>query len=181
MPCDQDRTLKLPAREVGPSDVADLPGPHQVVEGGKRLFDGGRRIPSVGWIQVHVVDLEPPKTVFTCLDDPSPRKAFGVARLVHTPAAFGCQHDGVAYPAMPTEPAADDLLRRAARPHRWVHVGGVDEVAAGLDVVVEQSGGAVLIGLLAESHRTQGELRHQHTRAAQQALTHPSTWRGCDS
>src|SRR6266478_3131199 len=116
---DQDRALKLPASEVGDPDVADLPGRDQVVKGRQRLFDGSRRVPAVRLVQVDVVDLEPPKAVFTSADDPSPRKAFGVARRVHAPATLRREHDGVAHLTMAAEPATDDLLRRAARPRRW--------------------------------------------------------------
>jgi hypothetical protein len=54
---------------------------------------------------------------------------------------------------MAGEPAPDDLLGGAFA----VHVGGVDEVAAALDVGGEDVAGCLLIGFRAESHGAKSE------------------------
>ena len=70
------------------------------------------------------------------------------------------------------KPASDDLLGCALRTGGRVNVGSVDQVAAALDVLIEDLAGRLLIRLLAEGHRPERKLRHQYTRAAQQSFPH---------
>jgi len=59
------------------------------------------------------------------------------------------------------EPPPDDLLGRAARANRWVHIGGVDQVAAAFHIVIQHRARSRLIGFLPEGHRPQRELGHE--------------------
>ena len=64
--------------------------------------------------------------------------------------------------------AAGDLLRHALA----VDVGGVDEVAAGVDEAVDDLLARGLVGLVAERHRAEAELRDACAGAAELAVFH---------
>jgi hypothetical protein len=53
------RLLQLPAGVVARPEVPHLPGPHQTVECGQRLLQGGRLVEGVYLIEVDVVGTEP--------------------------------------------------------------------------------------------------------------------------
>src|SRR5216684_5712553 len=101
MPGDENRALELPTGEVGHPDVAHLPGPDQVIEGGQSLFDRSRGIPAMRLVEVDVVGLEAPEAPFASADDPAPGQALGITRAIHSPTALGSEHDRVARHAMP--------------------------------------------------------------------------------
>src|SRR4029077_1448555 len=154
------------------TDIADLAGMNEMIEGGQRLLDGGRRVPAVRLVEVDVVGLQPPQAPLAGADDPVPRKTFGISAWVHPPTALGGHDDGIALGGVLLEPAADDLLGGSLGTDGRVDIGGVDEVATALDVVVEQPVRGALIGLLAERHRSERELGDKEPGSSKQSLTH---------
>ena len=67
------------------------------------------------------------------------------------------------FPRLPLEPAADDAFRGAAGfgagRHR-IHLGGVEEIDAVRQRVIELGVGIGFVGLLAEGHRAQADFGH---------------------
>jgi len=133
----QHRALELPSGEVRHADVPNFAGPDQRIEGGKRLLDRRRGVPLMRLVQIDVVGFQAPETPLASANDPASGKALGVAGVIHPAAALGRQDDGVAPAGLAVEPPPDDLLGRAARANRWVHIGGVDQVAAAFHIVIQ--------------------------------------------
>ena len=106
----QDGALELPPSEVGHSDIANLSGAHEAVERHQRLLDGGRRVPLMRLIEVDVVRVEAPQAVFAGANDPSPRQALRVARVIHAAPALGREDDSVANLRALIQPPADDFF-----------------------------------------------------------------------
>ncbi len=93
--------------------------------------------------------------------------------IVGAEAHLGRDHQVVA--ALAREPAAEDLLRSAEA----VDIGGVDEIAAGLDETVEHFPAERLVGLAAEGHGAQAKLADLEAGPAQKAVFHPSLLAEC--
>ena len=120
---------------VGAGHVADLALPHQLVEGGKRFFEGRVGVVEVGVVEIDVVGLQSLERVLAGRGDVLRRKSLALGML----RDLGRDHDLVAVAAA-LHPVADDRLRLTAcvagNPGR-VGVGRVDEVAARLGIGVE--------------------------------------------
>ena len=75
-------------------------------------------------------------------------------------------------------PLADDLLAApgvlAVRRHR-VDLGDVEEVDAGIEGAVEDGAAGPLVGLIAEGHGAQADLRNDQAGAAKTAMLHAIT------
>ncbi len=99
----------------------------QIGEHRERLFDFDRRIGPVDLVQVDVVGAEAAQALLDFVADPAAGVALPVHAFAHLAVHFGREHHVV---AAALQRLADDLLRLALR----VHVGGVDEV----DAVVER-------------------------------------------
>ena len=87
----------------------------------------------------------------------------GVA--AHREPGLRREHDLV---ALARDRAAGDLLGHALA----VDVGGVDEVAAGVDEAVDDLLARRLVGLVAEGHRAEAELRDACAGATELAVFH---------
>ena len=172
MPSGHDRSLELPAREVGHADVANLARPDEHVECGEGLLNRRRRVPLVRLIEVDVVGLQSPQAALASANDPTAGQTFGVAGTIHPAATLGRQDDRVAHRGATAQPATDDLLGRALGAHRRIDVGGVDQVSAAIDVGVQDLHRRALRSFLPEGHRPERELRYKHTGSTQQALAH---------
>ena len=147
------RLGELPAGEVRQPVVADLAGPDEAVERPQRLLQrrhaGRTRAPGRGRRGRRRAGR-------------ATRRARGSGAGADSPTPFGSSPIGnrplvasttrsVTSAGPVGEPAADDLLRHAG----GVHVGGVDQRAAGLDEPVELLVRAGLVGLGAEGHRAE--------------------------
>lgn len=118
-------------------------------------------------VQVDVVHAEPLQRVVERPAQVAARRTDVVRRVAGREAALGRQYHAVAVGGL-RQPAADDVLGGAYR----VHVGGVDEVATGLEVPVELLMRAGLVGLVAECHRAQRVAGHDGAAVAQSAVFH---------
>jgi hypothetical protein len=107
-------------------------------------------------IEIDVIGLQPREAGLDLVAYPRCRESRPVRPVAHGKPHLGGDNEVVA-PAGPSEPATDHLLGRT----RLVDVGGIDEVAAALEVAVEDHMGLVLVGLLAEGHGSQAELGHE--------------------
>ncbi len=141
--------------DVGGGDVAHLAVLHQLVEGGDDLLDGDALVVEVRVEEVDAVGTEPgQRRVDGALD-----RTGGQAPVVGVGAGLGGDEDVVPV-AAGGEPVADDGLRLAAPvavDPGGVHVGGVDEVAAGRHVGVQDGEGLLLVGRPAEDVAAEGE------------------------
>ena len=148
-----DRLLGVESREAAPlgdplglddvggvglrrADRADLAAADQVGQCGEGLLDVGAGVGAVELVEVDVVGLQATQRVLHGGDDPAPRGALLVRVLAgraaeHRAAELGGEHDLV--PA-PFQGLADDVLGVA------VGVGGVDEVDAGVQRLVDDAG-----------------------------------------
>ena len=157
----------LAARVRRRADVADLALLDEVGERAERLLDVDGRIGAVHLVEVDVVGAEAPQRVLDRPDDPAPRPAAPVGVLAHRHEELGREHDVVA-PVLQRLP--DDLLRLTG----GVHVGGVDEVDAGVEGGVDDADRVVVILVApgAEHHRAEAELRDLDAGASERAVLH---------
>ena len=125
----------------------------EVAQRAERLVDVGVGLGAVDLVQVDPVGSQPPERVLHLRDDPAPRVAALVGVVAHRAVDLGGQHDVVAPAA--GQRLADDLLGLAAR----VHVGGVDEVDAGVERAMDDADALVVVGVApgAEHHRAEAE------------------------
>ena len=130
----------LRGREGRRADRAHLARPHQIGEGRQRLLDVGVRRGPVDLVEIDVVGLQAAQRGLDRLRDPASRIALLVRIVAHRAVHLGGQHDVVA----PTlQRLADDLLRLAAA----IPVGGVDEVDAEIQGLVDDADAVVVIGI----------------------------------
>ena len=147
-----------PGGGVREADVADLARGDEVVERAHRLLDRRVGVPVVQPVQVEVVGLHPAQGLLELGHDrlASGAAAVGVAG-VHVPEELAGQHEAVTETGSRREEVADDLLGMPVR----VEVGGVDEVAAAVEVGLQHALGLgdarAPAALLAERHGPEGK------------------------
>src|SRR5665647_419826 len=186
---DAQRLLDLPGGEIGDSDVEDLAHAHEIAERLERLLDGRARVDAMDLVEVDVVGAEAAQAGIDGLHDvltPEPHvvdvAGAGRGRVAHRAAELGGDHDGLAGDACGLERPPQDLLGLATR----VHVGGVEEVDAGVERGAHQRVGAGLVEhadahhTMAEGHGTEAELRDAESAGTQVPVFHPITSRGRD-
>ena len=114
---------------------------HQVAEGAQGLVEIRRLVGSVYLVEVDVVGPQPPQAVLALGHDPPPRAALGVGIVAHRSEDLGGQdHPGAVHLG---QGLPHDDLRLARR----VHVGGVDEIDAGIEGPVDDPGRIGVIGV----------------------------------
>ena len=97
-------------------------------------------------------------------------RPFGGGRVATRADRFashlGGDPDSIAHPWPHRQPAAEQRFTGPAVPGRvlpeCIAIGGVDPLAAGVDVLVEQSEGGTLVDASAEFHRTQSNHEFVH-------------------
>ena len=127
------------------AERADLPGMDQVAEGTEGLVDVHRLVGPVDLVEVDVVGAQALEAVLALGDDPAPGVALGVGVVPHGGVDLGGQyHPGTVHRG---QGLAHDDLGLARR----VHVGGVDEVDAGVEGPVDDPDRIVVIGIAPRS------------------------------
>ncbi len=118
-------------------------------------------------VEIDVIGLEAAERALDGLDDPAPRIALLVRILAHGAMHLGGEHDLV---ATAFQRLADDLLRLALA----VSIGGVDEIDADIQRLVNDAGALVMIGVgdAAEHHRAEAVGADLDACAAQGAVMH---------
>src|SRR5207248_5034849 len=126
-------------------------------------------------VQVHVVGAQPAQAVVDLGEDRLAGQAGSVGAGAHPAVHLGGKHDLVPIGVL-GERAADDLLTGAVR----VHVGGVEEVDAGLHrapdegpagFLVQRPGVAAPVGQ-AVTHAAQADSRHLETGRTEPQVVH---------
>jgi hypothetical protein len=156
---DGRRPRDPPGREVGKPRIEDLAGPHQVVEAAHDLLDRRHAVGVVHPIEVDAVGPQPPQAGLEGGDHGLAAVAgdqdAGIRRRAL--GELGGENEGVA-PAFQESPK--QLLRLA----ELIAVGGVDEVATGLGIGVQNAVRLVGVGAVppsrAEHPGPQHELGH---------------------
>ena len=157
--------------EGGGADVADLALVDQVGERAEGLVEVGVRLGAVHLVEVDPVGAEPAQAVLDLADDPTAAVAPLVGVVAEAAVELGGQHDVVAPAA--GEGLADDGLRLA----RGVDVGGVDEVDARVQRVVDDPDAVVVVGVAAgaEHHGAEGQRADLHAGTPEGAVfRHPA-------
>ena len=155
----------LPGVEVGAAQVPDLALLHQGVERGQGLLYGREGIGPVEQVEVEVVGAEPPQAVLHLAEDVVAAAAPLVGPLSHGPPHLGGQHHLVA-PVL--EGLAHDALGFAA----VVHIGGVDEIDAAIQGLVNDADGFFLVGGATEHHGAQAQARNLDAGSWQDGIVH---------
>ena len=164
-----ERPRQLPGGEVAAAQVAHLTPPHQVIQRVERLFQWGRGIPGMDLIQVDIVRLQAPQAGLDLLEDRRAGEPLSVRPLSHPAPDLGRQDHSVA-PAV--QGLADDLLAAAAA----VDVRGVQKVDPRVERAVDHTQGEGLVGLIAEGHAAQAQLRDFDAGAAHAAVVHTASF-----
>src|SRR5215210_3109747 len=123
---------------------------------------------AVDLVEVDPVGVEPAQRVLDRAHDPAARVAAPVGILAHGVVELRGEDDVVA--AAAGERLADDLLGLA----RPVDVGCVDEVDPGVERMVDDPDGLVVVGVApgAEHHRAEAELADRNTSASEWSKFH---------
>ena len=124
---------ELPGVHGGGSDVADLAGLYNVMEGFHRLFDRSFVVPAVDLIEVDVVSAQTLEALVEFKEDLFAGKTFGVGVVAHGVEELGGD-DGVFALGVGLEEAAEELFAGAY----GVDVGGVEEVDAEVEGLLEE-------------------------------------------
>src|SRR5215212_617071 len=109
-------------------------------------------LPSVDLVEIYVVGTQAPEARLAARNYVLAREAHVVGALAHREANFRGENDVV--PANILQGAAHDLLGGAL----LVDVGGVYEVATGVDEAGDHTLGTLLVQLAPERHATEAEL-----------------------
>src|SRR5699024_4100810 len=119
-------------------------------------------------VEIDVLDAQAPQRILQSGAQVTSRDAQVVGARPHGGAGLGGEHDVLRLLGVGGQPATDDLLGDPGA----VDVGGVEEVAADLDVGAHDLVGGRLVGLFAEGHRAQGQRRDDGAAAAQKSVVH---------
>src|SRR5215472_15102333 len=125
-------------------------------------------------VKVDPVRLQARKAFVDRAQDPAARVAAAIGALPHREVHLGSQHDVVASSG---ERLTYDLLRLAGR----VHVGGIDEVDAGVQRGVDDAGAVVVVRVAdrAEHHGAEALHADLDAGAAERSIAHgpqPRSW-----
>ena len=131
---DGQRLHQVPAREVRAADVADLAGPHQVVERAQHLLDRRHGVEAVELVEVDVVGAEPAQARLDRPDQVVARRADVVGAGAEAEGPLGGDDHLV---AAALDRLAQDLLGHAVR----VDVGRVEHGEPGLEADVDEPRG----------------------------------------
>ena len=179
------RPRRIPARHVGKAGMADLARPHEVVEHAHHLLDGGHAVPGVQEIEVDIVRLQPLERGVDGTHDVLAPVAAGIRIAGRTIVReLRGDDDMVAKPGLGDE-AADKALAHAA----GIGIRRVDEVAAGLDVAVEDGAGGRLVAApgaadaadagIAEGHGAERKAAHAQSGTAEEEIVVERHRRSC--
>ena len=131
-----ERLGELPGVHAARADVASLAGLHHVVERGERFFDRRFVIPAMDLVEVDVVGAEAAEAVVDFGEDRFAREAGAVRVGPHAAVDLGGEHDRIARGHF-LEQLADDFFAGAI----GVDVGGVEEVDAGVERLLDEGPG----------------------------------------
>ena len=127
------RARGVPRGHIGKTGVADFAFAHEVVERADNFLDGRDLVPAMEPVEIDKIGAEPLERGFERAVDIFAAIAAGIGiSLLGAQGEFGGQRDLVAEVALANE-FADEFLALAI----GVAVGGVDEVAASVDVMIE--------------------------------------------
>ena len=112
----------------------------QQIQGREHLVDRRVGIEAVDLVEVDRLHAQPPQAGLATLLDVLARKALHVRPFAHAAEDLGGQHHLLQLGVLP-QGLAGDLFAHAHR----VHVGGVEEVDAGLDGLAEEGHGRLFV------------------------------------
>ena len=137
------RFTQLPGGVVRTADVADLPGPDQVIERPQRLLERRHRIEPMDLVEIDVVGLETPEAPLNLLHD-VPARAVRIVRAVAGLLPALGRNDRLVPPA-PQRAAHDRFGQRGHRRGRRGAIRGVNQVHAVVQRVVDHRRGGRLV------------------------------------
>ena len=158
----------LPAEKVGKAVMGDLACAGGTIQKPQGFLQWRQGIPAMQLIQV---DLPHPQPRQRAIQRPH-QMAAGIAKIVralaHRKAAFGGNHQPGSFGPVRRQPAPDDPFRQTGA----VDIGGVDEIAAGGDIVTDQPVRCRLIRLGAKGHAAQTQRCHDRATWPQHPMFH---------
>ncbi len=168
---DRLRPARVPRGDIRQPDVPDLAGPHQIVERAHDFLHGSQHVPGVHEIEIDVVGSESAQRAFERAQNVLAAIASGIRVVgLGAEAEFGGDHDLVPQIAL-----ANELTDPGFADPVGVEVSGIDEIAATVDVPIEDLPGRVLVGsptpVGAEGHRAQGEAADAQSGVAQSEIS----------
>jgi hypothetical protein len=125
-----------------------LPLRDRIVEEAQRFLDRRQRVPGMHLVEVDLLEAEAAERIVERLAEMPARQADIVGAVAHRKAPLGGDDRLAGFGRARLQPASDDLFRLAGA----VDVGGIDEIAAPGEIVVEQLVRGGLVGLRAEGH-----------------------------
>ena len=136
----RQRLHQMPAGEVGAADVADLAGPHEIVQRGEGLLDWGQGIEAVQLEEIDMIGLQPLKGGVARIDEMPAGGADIVRPRAGAERRLGRDQHAVA-PSL--DCLAQDLLGGAV----GVDVGAVKHRQACIQADIDQAAGRRDIGV----------------------------------
>ena len=126
---------QLPAGKVRTGDIADLAGEDEVIERLESFFNRGEGVEGVEVIHVDVVGFEAFQGAFDGPDEVVARAADVVRAFAEAEGGFGGKQDIFAMKV------GDGFAEHGFAFSGGIHIGGVEEVAAGFHAKVDKVAG----------------------------------------
>ena len=157
---DADHVGDLPAAEIGKAPMADGALGDQLAQRTDHLVQRRRLVVEMQVVEVDRLGLQPLARHLRGPGDPGRRQAARSLDIGDRVADLGRQHAIGA--ALLQEPPQHRLGLAAG-----IGIGGVDEIAAGLEITVQHPRRLGLVGPVGEHHRAEAEARHLRSAAEQ--------------
>ena len=141
-----------------------MPEAHEILETAHLLVDGGPVVELVQEQHVHPIGAEPFEARLHRPDDVAARRTAGVDVVALGVVALRRDHQLV---AVPLHQPAEDAFGLAAA----VRIGGIEEVDAGVTARRVHPGRSLLVGVAAERHGAEAELRDLHPGSSERSDT----------
>lgn len=129
-----------PSRRIGNADIANLACCHEIIEHPHRFLDGRERVFEMLPVEVNIIGAQAAQRLLAGAHDRgAPRPAsIGIARP-YIAREFSGDYQPVAVVRTAGQRLADNRLDGTQR----INVGGVDEIAASIDIKIKHSGGVL--------------------------------------
>ena len=152
----------MPAGEIAAADVQHLPFAAELFHRLPDFFPAAFTIDVMHLVEVEMVCLQTPETLFARAFDMQGRQARLVGPVAHAAIDLRGQHNFLSSPAALGKPTADNLLRHPFADFPAIDVGAVEKVDAPFERLVHDRKAVGFRGLRPEVHSAETEAADPH-------------------